>query len=145
MLRDIVENYKSRGGEDTDTIPVECPCCRQIVMCEASPDIMKNRELQRELVLEYCSCVAARNAAKKKKRMEQMDEKLERVIGQNSKVPVSDEVFSNVRELARLVCFGDLLKATVHLNKTEKVVLARGEKEQMNINREKKDISSETV
>ena len=44
-----------------------------------------------------------------------------------------------------IVFFGDLLKATVHLNKTEKVVLARGEKEQMNINREKKDISSETV
>ena len=77
--------------------------------------------------------------------MEQMDEKLEGLIGEKSSKPVSDEVFENVRELARLVCFEQVLKATVHLNKTEKIMMSKGEKGQMNINREKKDISSETV
>ena len=144
MLKDTVENYESRGGE-TDTVPIECPICHQRVLCKITPDMAGNKEILKELVMECCSCKEAQIATKRKKQKEQINEKMQKVLGEQSGAPVSAETYEAIRLMALQVCWKKVWKATISLSKTEKVKLSVDSDGQLNIVREERQITGETV
>lgn len=144
MLRDVVDNYKSRGG-DVEPFPIECPYCRQIVAVELTPDMRNNKELQREIVIETCKCPEAQYEAGRKRRIESIDENLKRTIGIRSPKPVPQDIYDIAKELAKQVCFEDIKKATLNFTGTDKLTLSLDSKGKLNINREEKAIYSRII
>lgn len=144
MIKDTVEDYEKRGGA-TETIPIECPMCHQSVLCKVTPDIMNNTEIQKELVVECCTCKEAQYAAKRKLQKEQINEKMQKVLGDDSMAPVSKDIYEAIRLMAQQVCWKKVWKATVNLSKTEKVKLTVDSDGQLNIVRELRQITGETV
>lgn len=144
MLKDAVESYESRGGE-TDTIPIECPMCHQRVLCKVTPDMVGNADIQKELVIECCSCKEAQYATKRKKQKEQINEKMQKVLGEASGAPVNEEIYEAIRLMALQVCWKKAWKANISLSRTEKVKLSVDSDGQLNIVREVRQITGETV
>lgn len=144
MLKDTVENYESKGGE-TDTIPIECPMCHQRVLCKVTPDIALNIDIQKELVIECCSCNEAQYATKRKRQKEQINEKMQKVLGEESGASVSEEIYEAIRLMALQVCWKKIWKANINLSKIEKVKLSVDGDGQLNIVREVRQITGETV
>lgn len=144
MLKDTVESYESRGGE-TDTISIECPMCHQRVLCKVTPDMIRNTDIQKELVIECCSCKEAQYATKRKKQKEQINEKMQKVLGEGSGVPVNEETYEAIRLMALQVCWKKVWKANISLSKVEKVKLSVDSDGQLNIVREVRQITGETV
>lgn len=145
MLKDIVENYEKKGGLDTETIQAECPLCRQMVVCKATPDMLGNRDILKELAMEWCSCDEAKKQTKRMQRLEQMDQKIEKMLGEKSLRPIDEDAYTTIKEMAKLVCFDKIHRTTIHLTKIEKVTLSKNADGQLIMNREFKNITGETV
>ena len=73
MLKDIIENYKSKAGK-TETVSIRCKFCGQFLITEAMPDMVNNTELLEELAIENCECREAEISTKKKQRAERIEE-----------------------------------------------------------------------
>lgn len=144
MLKDVIEEYENQGGQ-TDTIPIECPYCHQSVLCKVTPDMYSNVGVLKELVTECCTCKEAQMISKKKRQQEQINEKMDKVLGNESGMPVSEETYEAIRLMALQVCWKKVWKATVNLSKTEKVKLSVDSDGQLNIVRELRQITGETV
>lgn len=144
MLKETVDDYENSGGL-TDTIPVECPFCHQRVLCKITPDMRPNEEILQELVKECCTCKEAQFATKRKKQKEQINEKMKKVLGEESPAPVNEETYEAIRLMALQVCWKKVWKANISLSKIEKVKLSMDSDGQLNIVREVRQITGETV
>lgn len=144
MLRETVEKYEQDGGI-TETMSLECQMCHQTVLCKVTPDMIANKEILREIALENCTCKEAKYIVKKKMQKEQIEEKMQKVLGDNSPAPVSQEIYDAIKEAAHLVCWKKIWKATINLSKNEKVKLTVDSDGQLNIVRELKQITGEIV
>lgn len=144
MLRDEVANYKSRGGE-TVTVTCTCPYCGQMMAISVTPDIQQNEAKMKELAIESCNCPEAQIRAGRKERMERMIIVLDNSIGAKSERPLEDDVLEAITTIARAICFSELEKAIVHVEKKEKITIKRDSKGYLKIERERKVINTSTV
>lgn len=144
MLKYEFENYKSKGGE-TKMLTVECPYCHQHVAVDVPFEMESEREILTELAAELCTCPAAQLYQHKKERLEKLETALEQSVGSESNDPVDEEVFKVIHNVARTVCLEGLHKATIHLGKAEKINLKRDKNNFLVIERERKEVRTETV
>ncbi len=144
MLKDNVANFKSRGG-DTDTMNVQCPYCSQILLAEVTPDIRGNKDLQRELGAELCRCPSAQYYTGKKLRLEFLEDNLQETIGKRAAESVDEDVYVAIKQIAKMVCFEEIKKATINLSGTDKLTLQTDSKGKLHINRERKNIKTKTI
>lgn len=144
MLKQVIANVESRGG-NVETIQLSCPYCHQGVIAKATEEIMNNKDLRRDLAVESCNCPEAAYETKRKEKIESLDKNLCNLIGDKSLNPVDEEVYDAVRILSKLVAFGKIHRANVHLTKTEKIVISRDADGITNINREIKNITAKSV
>lgn len=144
MLKDIIENYKSKAGK-TETVNIRCKFCGQFLITEAMPDMVNNTELLEELAIETCECKEAEISTKKKQRAERIEEQLTQCIGEDSNNPVEAEIYSVIKDTANLVCFGKMEKATFKLTGTDKVTLRTDSQGRLHIDREKKNKTTRTI
>ena len=144
MLRDEIANYKSRGGE-TVTVTCTCPYCGQMMAISVTPEIQENEAKMKELAIESCNCPEAQIRTGRKERMERMIIVLNNSVGANSESPLEDDVLQAVTTIARAVCFNELEKVIIHLEKKEKLTIKRDSKGYLTIEREKKIVNTSTV
>lgn len=144
MLRDEIKNYKSRGGA-TETIPAECPYCHQIIAVEVMPDMVNDVKKLKEIAIETCKCPEAQFDRKHKERIEKLEEEISYSVGKFSDNPLSEDICDSIQQMARLVCFKRIQKATINLSKKEKVNLKIDSKGNLIIERESKSVKSRTV
>ena len=144
MLKNIIRKCKDNGG-DVETIMVICPYCNQTLMVEATKDVENNEDLKRELAIESCKCDRAEKETSRKEKLERMDRDLCNLIGEKSENPVGEDVYLAIREVVKMVSFGEIRKASISLEKNEKVVISRDKDGITNINREKKNVESKAI
>lgn len=144
VIRDEVNNYRSMGGE-TETIPVECPYCHQLVAADVTPEIKDDPNKLRSLAIEVCTCPESQYERKHRKRVERLEDEIGYSIGKYSDNPLSQEICDSIQAVARQVCFKNVMSATIKISKKEKVTLRIDSKGNLIIERELKNVKSRTV
>lgn len=144
MLRDIIDDWKN-SGRDCETVTIYCPYCHQGMAAEATLDMVRNKELLEELAVELCSCPAALEKAKRKKRAESVDTKVDTMLGENSGTPVDEEILNQIKLMSMHVCFGKLKKINIQINENVKVSINTDSNGLLDIKKEIKNISRHKI
>lgn len=144
MLRDIIEDWKKQGGE-CGTVTIYCPYCRQGMAAEATPDIVRNEELLKELAVETCQCPEAQYEAKMKQRAERVDEKVNAMLGKESDTPVEDEILDLIKAVSIHICHEKLKKLSIQINQAAKVSISIDGSGLLDIKKEIKNISRQKI
>lgn len=144
MLRDIVEDWKKQGGE-CETVTVYCPYCHQGMAAEATPDIVRNNGLLEELAAETCGCQAAQESAKRKKRAESVETKVDTMFGADSGTPVDDGIRDQIKAMSMHVCHGKIKKISIQLSENVKVSISTDTNGLLDIKKEIKNISRQKI
>ena len=133
MLRDIIENHKSMGGQ-YETVTIYCPYCRQGMAADATLDMIGNKDMLRELAIETCTCPEAEFEAKRKLRIENVDEKVNKMLGEESDTPVENEILELIKQMSIHICFEKIKKMSIS---TDMNGLLDIKKEIKNVSRQK--------
>ena len=144
MLRDIVDDWKN-SGNDCETVTIYCPYCHQGMAAEATPDMVKNEELLEELAVETCSCQAAQESTKRKKRTESVETKVDTMFGAGSGTPVDDDIRDQIKVMSMYVCNGKIKKTNIQLNENVKVSISTDTNGLLDIKKEIKNISRQKI
>lgn len=144
MLKDIIEDWKKQGGM-CETVTIYCPYCHQGMAAEATPDIVGNNELSEELAVETCSCPAAKSAAKRKKREESVNTKVDAMLGEKSGTPVDDGILDLIKAMSIHVCHGHIRKISIQVNENVKVGISTDTNGLLDIKKEIKNISRQKI
>lgn len=144
MLKDIVEEWKRKGGE-CETVTIDCPFCHQGMVAEVTPDLIRNKELLKELAVETCSCPQAKQKTNYKKRTENIDSKVDRMFGEESGTPVDEEIRTQLKALSLYVCHGKIKKAGIQSSDNVKVTVSTDSNGLLDIKKEIKNISRQKI
>ncbi|MDE5697077.1 MAG: hypothetical protein K2I96_06670 [Lachnospiraceae bacterium] len=144
MLRDIVEEWKKQGGE-CETVTVYCPYCHQGMAAEATLDIVRNDELLKELAIEICQCPEAQYETKRKQRVENVDEKVNALLGKESDSPIDDEILDLIKSMSIHICYEKIKKMSIQLNQVVKVSISMDTNGLLDIKKEIKNISRQKI
>lgn len=144
MLRDIVEDWKN-SGRDCETVTIYCPYCHQGMAAEATPDMVRNNELLGQLAVETCGCQAAQESAKRKRRTESVETKVDTMFGENSGTPVDAEICDQIKIMSMHVCNGKIKKVSIQLSENVKVGISTDSNGLLDIKKEIKNISRQKI
>lgn len=144
MLRDIVEDWKKQGGE-CETITVYCPYCHQGMAAEATPDIVRNEELLKDLAIETCQCPEAQYEAKRQQRVESVNEKVNALLGEESDTPVDEEILDLIKAMSIHICYEKIKKMSIQINQITKVSISMDSNGLLDIKKEIKNISRQKI
>lgn len=144
MLKDIVEDQKKQGAE-FETVTVYCPCCHQGMAAEATLDMVRNEELLKELAIESCQCPEAQYEAKRKQRVESVDEKVNTLLGEGSDVSVDDEILDLIKSMSIHICYEKIKKMNIQINQVVKVSISMDANGLLDIKKEIKNVSRQKI
>ncbi len=143
MLRDIIDDWKN-SGRDCETVTIYCPYCHQGMAAEATPDMVRE-ELLEELAVETCSCQAAQESAKRKRRAESVETKVDTMFGEDSGTPVDTEICDQIKIMSMHVCNGKIKKISLQLSENVKVSISTDTNGLLDIKKEIKNISRQKI
>lgn len=144
MLKDIIEDQKKQGGE-CETVTVYCPYCHQGMAAEATLDMVRNEEILRELAIETCQCPEAQYEAKRKQRVESVDEKVNALLGKESDAPVDDEILDLIKSMSIHICYEKIKKMNIQINQVIKVCISMDTNGLLDIKKEIKNVSRQKI
>lgn len=144
MLRDIVENHKSMGGQ-YETVTIYCPYCHQGMAADATLDMIGNKDMLRDLAIETCTCPEAQFEAKRKLRIENVDEKVNKMLGEESDTPVENEILELIKQMSIHICFEKLKKMSISINSSVKVSISTDTNGLLDIKKEIKNVSRQKI
>ena len=133
MLKDIVEDQKKQGAE-FETVTVYCPYCHQGMAAEATLDMVRNEE-----------CPEAQYEAKRKQRVESVDEKVNTLLGEGSDVSVDDEILDLIKSMSMHICYEKIKKMNIQINQVVKVSISMDANGLLDIKKEIKNVSRQKI
>lgn len=144
MLKDIIEEWKKKGGR-CETVTIYCPYCRQGMAAESTPDIAENKDLLEELAVETCRCPEAQIEAKRKKREESVNIKVDAMLGEKSGTPVDGGILDLIKAMSIHVCHGHIRKISIQVNENVKIGISTDTNGLLDIKKEIKNISRQKI
>lgn len=144
MLKDIVEKCKTGGGR-YETVTIYCPYCHQGMAADATMDMIKNEDLLKELAVETCTCPEAQLEAKRKHRVESVNEKVNKMLGESSDTPVDSDILELIKQLSIHICYERLKKMSININSSVKVSISTDTNGLLDIKKEIKNVSRQKI
>ena len=108
-------------------------------------DMIGNKDMLRELAIETCTCPEAQLEAKRKLRIENVDEKVNKMLGQESDTPVENEILELIKQMSIHICFEKIKKMSISINSSVKVSISTDMNGLLDIKKEIKNVSRQKI
>ena len=97
------------------------------------------------VIREWQQCPEAQYEAKRKQRVESVDEKVNTLLGEGSDVSVDDEILDLIKSMSIHICYEKIKKMNIQINQVVKVSISMDANGLLDIKKEIKNVSRQKI
>ena len=92
-----------------------------------------------------CQCTEAQYEAKRKQRVESVDEKVNALLGKESDSPVDEEILDLIKAMSIHICYEKIKNVSIRISQTAKVSISMDTNGLLDIKKEIRNVSRQKI